>query len=164
MTAFTGSPFFPGGLGVHSVSSLVFEDGPTTPVELQWGTYYDAADQAGLSRIWGGIHPPADDYSGRLAGRECGLAAWALARRYFDGTVAATPVHIAIGLLNSAECRVTCTTLRGLYYRLQSSPAAEGPFDNEPGGSILAYDTSLVFTHGLGTTNRFFRAAGSLVP
>jgi hypothetical protein len=47
---------------------------------------------------------------------------------------------------------------------LQSSPAAEGPFDNEAGGSILAYDTSLVFTHGLGTTNRFFRAAGSLVP
>ena len=32
------------------------EPGPTTDVPLQWATYYDAADQAGISRLYGGIH------------------------------------------------------------------------------------------------------------
>jgi hypothetical protein len=39
----------------------VFEDGPSVEVHLQWATYYDAADQAGQSRIWGGIHIWPDD-------------------------------------------------------------------------------------------------------
>jgi hypothetical protein len=55
---------------------------------LQWGTYYDAADQAGLSRLFGGIHIPADDFEGRKIGSICGKDAWALAQRYFDGTTA----------------------------------------------------------------------------
>ena len=45
----------------------------------------DAADQCSLSRIWGGIHPPADDIPGRLIGREVGLDAFELADRYFQG-------------------------------------------------------------------------------
>ena len=48
--------------------SLHFEEGPTEDVELQWATYYDAADQAGQSRIYGGIHIVADDFSGRVIG------------------------------------------------------------------------------------------------
>ena len=32
---------------------LVFEHGPSAPIQLQWATYFDAADQAGLSRLWG---------------------------------------------------------------------------------------------------------------
>ena len=66
--------------------SLTFELGPTTDVPLQWATYYDAADQAGLSRLYGGIHIPADDFAGRKTGSVCGKAAWALASSYFDGT------------------------------------------------------------------------------
>ena len=53
---------------------------------LQWATYYDAADQAGISRLYGGIHIPADDFAGRGPGSICGKAAWALASQYFDGT------------------------------------------------------------------------------
>jgi len=88
MTAFTGSEFFPGGLGEWTVraGSLKFEAGPTSDVALQWATYYDAADQAGISRIYGGIHIPADDFTGRRIGSECGKAAWSLATRYYDGT------------------------------------------------------------------------------
>ncbi len=37
-------------------------------VPLQWATYYDAADQAGISRLYGGIHIPADDFGGRQTG------------------------------------------------------------------------------------------------
>jgi membrane-associated phospholipid phosphatase len=53
---------------------------------LQWATYYDAADQAGISRLYGGIHIPEDDFGGRVTGSLCGKAAWALAHEYFDGT------------------------------------------------------------------------------
>ncbi len=90
LTAITGSEFFPGGLGTYTApanTTLTFESGPTTDVQLQWATYYDAADQAGLSRIWGGIHPPADDFGGRRAGAQVGKQAWASARQYFDGSV-----------------------------------------------------------------------------
>src|SRR5205085_4599267 len=48
LTAMTGSPFFPGGMGSYTVTNLSFEAGPTQPIQLQWATYYVAADQAGL--------------------------------------------------------------------------------------------------------------------
>jgi hypothetical protein len=88
LTAFTGSDYFPGGLSEWPmrVGSLKVEAGPSADVALQWGTYYDAADQAGQSRLFGGIHVEADDLTGRVMGSQCGLAAWALAQRYFSGT------------------------------------------------------------------------------
>jgi len=75
LTALTGSPYFPGGLGVYSNYTLAFENGPSQPVTLQWATYYDAADQAGISRIYGGIHPPIDNLEGRVAGVRAGSVA-----------------------------------------------------------------------------------------
>ena len=54
---------------------------------LEWATYYDAADAAGQSRLFGGIHVQADDFTGRMIGATCGKDAWALARRYFAGLV-----------------------------------------------------------------------------
>jgi hypothetical protein len=69
MTTFTGSKWFPNGLGSFTIPKLINEAGPTQPVTLQWASYYDGADQVGLSRIWGGIHPPADDFAGRRVGR-----------------------------------------------------------------------------------------------
>ena len=88
LTAFTGSPYFPGGLHEWSVPAgeLLHEEGPTADVTLQWATYYDAADQAGTSRIYMGIHITADDFEGRRIGSECGTLAWELAQRHFDGT------------------------------------------------------------------------------
>jgi hypothetical protein len=64
---------------------LVFEDGPSVDMTLAWAKYYDASDQCSLSRIWGGIHPPADDIPGRLIGQEIGPRAFAEAKAYFDG-------------------------------------------------------------------------------
>ena len=90
MTAFTGSPFFPGGLSEWTTTAGAFkvEAGPTKDMVLQWATYYDAADQAGTSRIFGGIHIPADDFTGRRLGSQCGKDAWALAERYYTGQAA----------------------------------------------------------------------------
>ncbi len=90
LTALTGSEYFPGGMSQFQIPAnefLVFEDGPSVDMTLQWATYRDASDQTSLSRIWGGIHPPADDIPGRIIGEIIGLEAFALAVRYFDGTV-----------------------------------------------------------------------------
>jgi hypothetical protein len=91
MTAITGSQYFPGGISTWTVEpgKLLHEKGPTADVTLQWATYFDAADQAGISRLYMGIHIPQDDFEGRKIGAQCGAAAWTLAQRYFDG--AATP-------------------------------------------------------------------------
>jgi len=91
LTSMTGSAFFPGGIAefVVPIGGLTVEAGPTTAVPLQWATYYDAADQAGLSRLYGGIHISQDDLSGRVTGSLCGKAAWELVQLYFDGT---TPI------------------------------------------------------------------------
>lgn len=87
MTGFTGSEYFPGGSSGYTIraGSLKFEQGPTTDVRLEWATYYDAADQAGQSRLWGGIHIRADDLTGRIIGAQCGREAWALAQLYYAG-------------------------------------------------------------------------------
>jgi hypothetical protein len=87
MTALTGTPYFPGGISEWTTRAgeLLHEEGPTTDVALQWATYYDAADQAGLSRLFMGIHIGADDVEGRKLGAQCGIAAWELAQRYFVG-------------------------------------------------------------------------------
>jgi hypothetical protein len=86
MTLLTGDAYFPGGVGefvAYKNEFLVFEEGPSVDVVLQWATYRDASDQCSLSRIWGGIHPPADDIPGRLVGEKIGKQAYAFAIPYF---------------------------------------------------------------------------------
>ena len=88
LTALTGDPFFPGGMSGFRVPAndfLVFERGPGVGMTLQWATYRDAADQCSLSRIWGGIHPPADDIPGRRIGARIGRDAFRLAEAHFRG-------------------------------------------------------------------------------
>ncbi|RZV45696.1 MAG: hypothetical protein EX267_04870 [Acidimicrobiia bacterium] len=89
MAGFTGSENFPSGLGEWTIeaNSLEFEAGPATDITLQWATYTDAADQAGISRLFGGIHVRADDLAGRIMGATVGRQAWELARSYYDGSI-----------------------------------------------------------------------------
>ncbi len=88
LTGITGSEFFPGGLGEWGIASdsLKFEAGTANGITLQWATYQDASDQAGVSRLYGGIHVRADDFAGRVMGAEIGQAAWALAQFYYGDT------------------------------------------------------------------------------
>jgi len=87
MTAFTGDEFFPGGMGEFLAPQntfLVFEDGPSVDITLQWATYRDASDETSISRIYGGIHPRADDIPGRLIGYQIGLDSYDKAMSLFD--------------------------------------------------------------------------------
>nr|WP_296354976.1 T9SS type A sorting domain-containing protein [Winogradskyella sp.] len=86
----TGSEYFPGGLGEFTAKAnefLVFEEGPSVDVVLQWATYRDASDQTSLSRIWGGIHPPADDIPGRFIGQAVAEDTFDFAVPYFNGSL-----------------------------------------------------------------------------
>ena len=88
LTALTGDAYFPGGMSGFEIKAnefLVFEEGPSVDMTLQWATYRDASDQCSLSRIWGGIHPPIDDIPGRLMGIEIGRDAFELAAAHFRG-------------------------------------------------------------------------------
>lgn len=89
LAAFTGSEFFPGGISEYIIkknAGLTFESGPSQDVKLQWATYFDAADQAGQSRLYGGIHIQADDFGGRIAGSQIGKDVFAKAKTFFQGT------------------------------------------------------------------------------
>ena len=86
MEFMTGSEYFPGGLGEFEANQndyLLFENGPSVPITLQWATYRDASDQCSLSRLWGGIHPPIDDIPGRMIGEQVGITAFNLADSIF---------------------------------------------------------------------------------
>ena len=88
LAALTGSEYFPGGMSGFEITAnefLEFEEGPSVDLVLQWATYQDASDQCSHARVWGGIHPPADDIPGRLIGEKIGIAAFDLAESYFSG-------------------------------------------------------------------------------
>jgi hypothetical protein len=167
LTAITGSPFFPGGMGTYTSpanTGLGFEKGPSQTVQLQWATYYDAADQAGLSRIWGGIHPPVDDFGGRRAGSQAGLAVWAVAQKYFDGSILTAPVTLALRPIAPGTNELRCTTYRGFYYKLQSTTNLNFPFTDEPGGPTLALEAFLTVTNVVDTPQKFYRMGVSQTP
>ncbi len=106
MTWMTGSEFFPGGVGEFFCPQnefLIFEEGPSQNITLQWATYRDASDQTSLSRIWGGIHPPADDLPGRHMGVEVAQDAWGTSRRYFSGQVSCPADYDGNRVLNFTD-------------------------------------------------------------
>ena len=167
LTAITGSAFFPGGLGSHTVAAgngLTFEFGPSQTVQLQWGTYFDAADQAGLSRLWGGIHVPIDDVTGRKVGSQCGKGAFELARQYFDGSVANGPRDLTIRREAAGTFQLRFTATRGVFYKLQSTTNMLQPFVDDPAGFLQAFDSPILITDSSAAPQRFYRVATSLVP
>ncbi len=64
-----------------------FENGPMTSVVLQWETFQEAATEAGLSRLYGGIHFQDGDLFGRELGLRVGITAFETASAYWNGTV-----------------------------------------------------------------------------
>lgn len=84
---FTGSDEF-GGSVTFSAGSAVFEDAtPLDNVTLSWDTFSAAADEAGFSRLYGGIHFTEGDVNGRTLGEDVGDAAYQRAQFYINGGV-----------------------------------------------------------------------------
>jgi len=53
---------------------------------LSWSTFSDAADEAGFSRRYGGIHFEQGDLDARATGRIAAWLAWQKAREHWEGT------------------------------------------------------------------------------
>ncbi len=87
MKLFTGSDRFPNSAVVPAGFSSV-EPGvvPAQAITLSWPTFSAAADEAGISRLYGGIHFRLGDQEGRKMGRKVGAQAYALSRAYINGT------------------------------------------------------------------------------
>jgi hypothetical protein len=85
---FTGSDRLEAQVIIPAGSSPI-EPGlvPRADVTLSWRTFSEAADEAGLSRRYGGIHFESGDLEGRALGTRVGALVWQKARAYFDGTV-----------------------------------------------------------------------------
>lgn len=82
---FTGSDHF-GGCTTLKTGSSVSEPGkvPCMEVRLDWPTFTSAAEQAGLSRIYGGIHFSRGNEEGQKLGISIGTNAWEKALFYFN--------------------------------------------------------------------------------
>ena len=164
LAAFTGSKWFPGGLGSYTITHLSFEAGPTQPVTLQWASYFDASDQAGVSRIYGGIHPPVDDFTGRRVGSQVGTNTWALVKRYFDGSILSSAVNLTAHNLDGSNLEVRYNAVRGLYYKVLTATNAAGPYSNGGDPGQLAFEASVASTNSLSGPQKFFRVSASLGP
>ena len=88
LARFTGSDRFGASVTIAAGSSLV-EPGatPAADVVLSWPTFTDAANQAGRSRRYGGIHFREGDLVGRALGAMVGARAWRAAAELFSGRV-----------------------------------------------------------------------------
>lgn len=89
---FSGSDAF-GTSYTRKAGTSLFEPGrvPATDVTLAWATFSAAADEAGISRRYGGIHFPDGDLAGRVMGRRVGALVWDKAQAYINGTVGTGP-------------------------------------------------------------------------
>ncbi|BCX48674.1 hypothetical protein HAHE_25820 [Haloferula helveola] len=166
LAALTGSDYFPGGLGGFTAgagSFLEFEYGPSATVELQWATYFDAADEAGISRRWGGIHPPVDDLPARVIGSECGKSAWEIARKYWDGSITDEAMVPDIARLSPSVARIRWQAAPGLWYRVEKTSdfstwqTVEGP--------VQATDPEMIWDDGSATgSSAFYRIIQTAAP
>jgi hypothetical protein len=59
---------------------------PSVRTTISFATFGEAAQQAGLSRLYGGIHFPDDNTTGQTIGALIGKKAWHKAQTYFNGT------------------------------------------------------------------------------
>jgi hypothetical protein len=134
----TGNDYFPGGLASYSYAagSLQFESGPSATTQLQWATYFDAADQAGLSRLFGGIHIAADDFTGRKLGAKIGDDAFNKFLTYFNTangalpTITGHPAAQSVAAGSAAAFHATATYGGAITYQWQRMPTGTTAWAN----------------------------------
>lgn len=171
LSLLTGSSLFPGGFGHHTfaANSMQIDLGPSAAVDLQWSTYYDAADQAGQSRRWGGIHPVEDDYPGRMVGSQVGKLAFALAEKYWNGAIVNESMEPSVTMAGG-NAVLTWKAVRGMKHKVQTSGDLVNWFDatsytqSYVNGAIPG-DTSGTWTDtSPGPGPKFYRVVRSTAP
>jgi len=91
LALFTGDDHFGFSVVLPANFGRVEPGVPLVPTALSYETFNDAADEAGLSRLYGGIHFPDDNATAQYVGRLIGVQAWSRALDYFNGTASSAP-------------------------------------------------------------------------
>jgi len=87
LRSFTGSDTLGVSVTIRAGTSIGEPGGvPAADLTLSFPTFSSAADAAGMSRRWGGIHFEQGDLAGRSLGRVIGAVVWTKAKTYLDGT------------------------------------------------------------------------------
>jgi hypothetical protein len=90
LSLFTGSDYF----GFSTVLPANFgrvEPGiPPEPTTISYATFSDAAEEAGSSRLYGGIHFAGDNTTAQHVGYLIGVQAWSKATTFFNGMASAS--------------------------------------------------------------------------
>ncbi len=82
---FTGSDKFNFSVTILPGSSQFRPQFPDKAITLHWDSFSDAAADAGISRIYGGIHFDNANLAGRSLGQQVGALAYAKAQAYWEG-------------------------------------------------------------------------------
>lgn len=86
LALWTGDEYFGGSVTFAAGSSTIEPTTtPKSPITLRWRTFHAAANQAGVSRRYGGIHFRTADLMGRSIGDLVAAIAWRKAMTYFEG-------------------------------------------------------------------------------
>jgi hypothetical protein len=85
LLGFTGSDAFGASVTIPAGSLKIDTGTPSVDVTLSWSTFTAAADEAGWSRRYGGIHFLSGDRDGRMLGKMVGSNAWSKAQAYIKG-------------------------------------------------------------------------------
>ena len=98
---YTGSDCFGGSISIDPGKSR-FEPGitPSDTVTLSWDSFTEAADEAGISRLHGGIHFQEGDLNGRELGREVGNTVIEQTQFYINGGDINVDADIILGTAN----------------------------------------------------------------
>ena len=83
---FFGTDNFNAKVTIKAGSSKFEKNMPAKDVVLSWKTLDAMADEAGMSRRYGGIHFESGDQQGRALGALTGVNVWTKAQTYFTGT------------------------------------------------------------------------------
>lgn len=83
---YTGSDRFGASFTQAAGASRIEPGVPESDITLSWATFSEAANQAGLSRRYGGIHFAEADLAGRTLGRMVAATVWKTAQGYIQGS------------------------------------------------------------------------------
>jgi hypothetical protein len=98
LTGFTGRGNFelkvtiPAGSSKVEPKTATHPGVPAQPITLSWTNFRYAANEAGLSRQYGGVHFEHGDKDAREAGSRVGKHAWTKALTFFNGTAVPIPI------------------------------------------------------------------------
>jgi hypothetical protein len=143
---------------------LTVTDSADSRLQRQFNSIAQMAEEQRMVRIWGGIHPPVDDFGGRRLGAQCGRGVWALARQYFDGSILQAPISLSMLQVAPNRCAVRFDTLRGFFYKLQSAPDLSLPFLDAPSGFTQALDSSVLRSDEPTEPMKFYRVIRAAAP